>query len=80
MKVKFSVRLRDKTVEEIVEVDENKIKRDGYGARNNMNNILDSWVYNQLYSFYQIIDDDRFNDELDNIPYVDWITKKRLGW
>lgn len=80
MKVKFSVRLRDRTVEEIVEVDENKIKRDGYGAGNNMNSILDSWVYNQLYSFYQIIDDERFNDEPDNIPYVDWVTKKRLGW
>jgi len=80
MKVKFSVRLRDRTVEEIVEIDESKVKMDGYGARNNMNNILDNWVYNQLYTYYQIIDDERFDDGLDNIPYVDWVTKKRLGW
>jgi len=81
MKVKFTVRLKDKIDEEIMEVDENKFKKcEGYQARNMMNNIASDWVNNIIESNYQVIEDDRFEDEEDNLPYLDWVTKQRLGW
>ena len=80
MKVKFTAQLFDKTFEEMLEIDENKIKGEGYQSRNAMNNILSNWVDAIIDSNYQIVEDDRFDKEENNIPYIDWVTKQRLGW
>lgn len=80
MKIKFTVQLFDKTFEEIIEINEDKIKGEGYQSRNAMNNILSNWVDAIVDSNYQIIEDERFEDEIDNIPYIDWVTKQRLEW
>lgn len=80
MKVKFTAQLFDKTFEETLEIDENKIKGEGYQSRNTMNNILSNWVDAIIDSNYQIVEDDRFDKEENNIPYIDWVTKQRLGW
>ena len=81
MKVKFTVRLKDEIYEEIKEIDENKFKKcEGYSARNMMNSITSDWASNVIESSYQVIEDDRFDDEDDNLPYLDWVTKQRLGW
>lgn len=80
MKVKFTVQLFDKTFEEVVEINENKIKGEGYQSRNAMYNILSNWVDAVVDSSYQIIEDERFNEEENNIPYIDYKTAERFGW
>lgn len=82
MKVEFNVLLQDKIHTEIVEIDEGYIKGDCFMPRNKMNNLLDDWIMKKVVksSYYRILDDKRFDDEFNNLPYVDYITSKRLGW
>lgn len=81
MKVKFTVRLKDEIYEEIKEIDENKFKKcEGYSARNMMASITSDWADNVIESSYQVIEDERFDDEEDNLPYLNLATKHRLGW
>lgn len=80
MKVKFVMQLRTTQVSEIIEMSENKIKGTSTTPVRKMEQILHDWQDAQVTSFYQIIDDDRFDDSPNNIPYVDYVTAKRLGW
>lgn len=80
MKVKFTVDLYGKEHEEIVEVNEKDIEGEGHQPTYKMLNLLNNWVDNQIGSTFQIVEDERFSDELFNLPYVDWVTKQRLGW
>lgn len=80
MKIKFTVKLLDRIYEETLDIDENKLIGEGYQPRNVINNMLSTWTEEKTVSYYQILDDERFNEEEENMPYVDWVTKKRLGW
>ena len=79
MKVKFTVQLGDSEVNEILDIDEKLIMGECSQPGIKMQQLLYDWVDKQVSSCYQILDD-RFKDEQHNMPYVDWMTKKRLGW
>lgn len=80
MKVKFVMQLGTTQVSEIIEMSENKIKGTSTTPVRKMEQILHDWQDAQITSFYQIIDDDRFDDSPNNIPYIDYVTARRLGW
>jgi len=80
MKVKFIIQLGSTQVSEIIEINEDKIKGDCNTPKRKIEEILHEWQYAQVTSFYQILEDDRFDDAPNNIPYVDYVTAKRLGW
>lgn len=80
MKVKFIMQLGSTQVSEVIEVSEDKIKGDCNIPKRKIEEILYDWQHAQITSFYQILDDDRFDDSPNNIPYVDYVTAKRLGW
>ena len=80
MKVKFIVQLGSTQVSEIVEINEDKIKGECSMPKRKMGQILHDWQDAQITSFYQIMDDDRFDDSPNNIPYVDYVTARRLEW
>lgn len=80
MKVKFMVTLLDKTYESVLYIDEQKFHGcEGFSARNTMNNILDQWAESKILKDYQILDE-RFEKEIDNMPYMDEATRRELGW
>jgi len=80
MKVKFIMQLGSKQVSEIIEINEDKIKGDCNIPKMKIEQILHDWQDAQITSFYQIINDDRFDDSPNNVPYVDYVTARRLGW
>lgn len=80
MKVKFIVQLGDSEINEVVKINEDKIKGTGYMPKRKMEQILHDWQDAQITSFYKIINDDRFDDSPNNVPYVDYVTSRRLGW
>ena len=81
MKVKFTVHLGESEVNEIVEIQENKIKGTGCQPTLKLQQMLYDWVDKQVSSSYQILDDERFDDVQCNLPqYVDYMTAKRLRW
>ena len=80
MKVKFTIQLDSTQISEIVEINEDKIKGECSMPKRKIEQILHDWQDAQITSFYQIIDDDRFDDSPNNVPYVDYVTARRLGW
>lgn len=80
MKVKCIIQLGSTQVSEVIEVSEDKIKGECSMPKRKIEQILHDWQDAQITSFYQIIEDDRFDDSPNNIPYVDYVTAKRLGW
>lgn len=80
MKVKFIMQLGSTQISEVIEINEDKIKGASNTPIRKMEQILHDWQYAQVTSFYQIINDDRFDDSPNNLPYVDYVTAIRLGW
>ena len=80
MKVKFIAQLGSTQISEIIEINEDKIKGDCNTPKRKMEQILHDWQDAQITSFYKIINDDRFDDSPNNLPYVDYVTARRLGW
>lgn len=80
MKVKFIAEFKGVITEEVVDINEEKIKGNGFYPKNMIYCKLQDWATNKLNTSFQIIDDDRFEDEEDNMPYIDEVTKKRIGW
>ena len=80
MKVKFTVQLWSTQISEVVEINEDNIRGECSMPKRKMEQILHDWQDAQITSFYQILEDDRFDDSPNNIPYVDYVTARRLGW
>ena len=68
MKVKFKAKLGDTQIEEIVDINEEKIKGDGFASKNLLYGKLEAWIDSKIERDYEVIDE-RFPDG--EIPYMD---------
>jgi hypothetical protein len=78
MKVKFKMQSDYfKTIEETVDIDEEKIKGNSFYPKNMIYGKVISWAQDKYNIGFEIIDD-RFPDG--EMPYIDEATKNKLGW
>ena len=77
MKVKFIAKLGNTQIEEIVDIDEEKIKGNGFWSKNILYGKLESWMDSKVERDYEVIDE-RFPDG--EIPYMDEVTRGKLNW